>query len=192
MKRVIVASGLLLLCVTTAAQADLTIEYGDSYVIELLPNQANQEVQFFVSGPDAFVFMDLYMQIGDGGATIGGSDTMPIFQDVDFLTGSLFAGGSQNAATNAPLIWADLLATAGNAPVNGPGLIGTVTFDTTGMSEGAIQFLMSGVADSFDSMFSGESAITTIAPNGVIVIVPEPASIALLGLGGLLILRRRR
>ncbi len=71
--------------------------------------------------------------------------------------------------------------------------IGTLTVGTTGLATGDYQILVDGDADvglSFIALDAAEELLFGSA--GVTVLVPEPATLALLGLGGIAVLRRRR
>lgn len=184
------------------ASAQVQITYGtvegSSRFIDLLPNQAGQQVQLFVTGlgaggatgADGFEFDG---QIGDGGSILNGTDTGPVFESVDFTTGTVLTGWTQTDPVASPLAWRTLAFDA--MPVNQDGLLGTITFDTTGFNSGIFDFALTNVAG-FDSRFTLlDDEIPTNAPNGFLRIqaVPEPsmALIGVLGLGAI-VLRRRR
>lgn len=185
-----------------ATQADIVITYGDSLnFIDLLPNTAGQDVQFFASGVPGEGNIDgleLNMQIGDGGAALGGTDIGPTFQGVDMILGTIWSGpgggANQDDPFDEPL--ARQSTVFSNSLFSADGLVATVTFDTTGFSGGTYDFRLSGVAGSFDSIFfRGQDTVPTIAPNGFLRIspVPEPTSAILFaGLGGWVLIRRRK
>ena len=185
------------------AIADVTIGYGvddgGTRVIELQAETANHVVQFFATGIAADGGVDSLefdVQIGDGGAFLGGTDTSPFMTSIDLITGTIWTPNSpsQTDPEIHPLIRQSRVSTT--SLVNSDGLIGTIVFDTTGFGTGDIQFLLTGVAGSFSTeFFQGSNSLTTIAPNGIIRVssVPEPALTGLLALGFVGIgLRRRR
>ena len=43
----------------------------------LVPNMPGQQVQIHVTGGEAISGIDFFVQVGDGGATVGGDDTGP-------------------------------------------------------------------------------------------------------------------
>ena len=72
----------------------------------LAANMPGQQVPILVSGSDAVSGVDLFVQVGDGGATVGGDDTGPRITQVDLVSGTIFAGNHTGAFLDpAPLIW---------------------------------------------------------------------------------------
>ena len=71
------------------------------------PNMPGQQVPILVSGSDAVSGVDFFVQVGDGGATVGGDDTGPTITQVDLVSGTIFAANNTGAFLDpAPLIWA--------------------------------------------------------------------------------------
>lgn len=182
------------------AHADLVIGYGvdesGTLYIDLMADTAQQAIEFYVTGGDATDGFEFDLQIGDGGAEVGGTDTGPVFGAIDLVTNTIWSAASPNQAdvVDSPLAKQSTVDTA--SLVSGSGLIGTVMFDTTGITSGEFAFSLTGVAGSFNTkFFNGANEITTVAPNGRlrIVSVPEPGFLSLLATCGLgLGLRRRR
>ncbi|MFT5299799.1 MAG: hypothetical protein ACI87E_001756 [Mariniblastus sp.] len=194
---------LTLLINASFVSADVTIDYGveESGIryIDLLADTPDQVVLLFGigiasdGGADGF---ELDVQIGDGGDALGGTDAFPTITDINLINGTIWESFSPNQADVVvnPLARQSTVDTA--SLVAADGLIGTLVIDTTGMQSGEINFLLSGVAGSFNSNLSqGTNVLTTIAPNGIIriVAVPEPTSFVagMFGLIGLALRRRR-
>jgi hypothetical protein len=108
----------------------------------LLPNLPGQQVQIFASGGEAVSGIDFFVQVGDGGATVGGDDTRPTITSLDLVTGTIFAANNTGAFTDpAPLIWgATTTTTSGTVAANG--LVATLTIDTTGLSSGQFDLVL--------------------------------------------------
>lgn len=191
-----------LMNMASASNADIIITYGNgSNIIDLLPNTAGQDVQFFASGVPGEGNIDgleLNMQIGDGGTAIGGTDIGPTFEAVDMVLGTIWNGPGGGANQDDPFVSPLLRQSTvfSNSAFSADGLVATITFDTTGFSNGTFDFLLSGVAGNFDSVFFlVDDTVPTTAPNGFLRIgpVPEPSSATLLvGLAGLIWVRRRK
>ena len=195
-----------LLAVPSICSAQVAVTFGslegDTRFIDLLPNTANQTVQFFASGIAGIGVngLELDLQIGDGGAGIGGTDTAPTIGVIDLLSGSIF----NSSPTQADVVVTPLAAQSTvdqAAGVDSNGLIATVAFDTTGVDTGNVQLLLNNVAGSFNtSFFVDADVIDADIPDAVIRIgspevVPEPTSIVLvagIGLAGLVQRRRRQ
>lgn len=171
----------------------------------LLPNTPNQKIQIMISGTEMVIVDDIYVQIGDGGTFNGGVNTKPVFQNVDVVTGTIFAGGNgahpDPSNSSHPLIWVDGTSTLTGSSVQANGLLATLTVDTTGVSAGTFPLLLSGVASKFGGFTTDliDANSTTGAPipltitNGSITVAsPEPTSLAGVVLTGMLGLRRVR
>ncbi|MCP4376099.1 MAG: PEP-CTERM sorting domain-containing protein [bacterium] len=159
---------------------------------QLQPNTAGQTIQLFVSGGDAVAGVNFYAQIDGGGSAVpGGVDVGPIFTNLDILTGTIFAtnNNGQSGGPGYPqLAIGSTVLNSGSVAADG--LLATLTVDTTGVSSGDYAFLLSGTLNG-DTDFADVNIYPTIT-NGTIHVTPEPASMALLGLGSLVVLRTRR
>ena len=154
-----------------------------------------------VTGGGAVQGLDFYIQIGDGGAANNGSGTKPIITNVDIIgPGTLFNASNvgQTNAFTSDLLWAVSTTTEASVAdfLDASGVIAFVTIDTAGTAAGeSYPLLLSGVATGafgppgVDTAFAGVPAAIT---NGQISIVPEPATLSLLGLAALGIIARRR
>ena len=195
-----------LLAVPSVCSAQISVSFGSlengTRFIDLQPNMANQAVQFFASGIAGVGVngLELDLQIGDGGAALGGTDSMPTIGVIDLLSGTIFdSSPTQADVVVTPLAIQSTVDQA--AGVTADGLIATVEFDTTGITAGNTAVLLNNVAGDFNtSFFVNENVADADVPDGVIRIgnpnvVPEPTStvlIAGLGLAGLVQRRRRQ
>lgn len=189
---------------SASTQAEIFITYGrldgSSRIIDLRPDTAGQQIQLFATGFAADGGADgleLDVQIGDGGTAIGGTDTGPVIQGVDLITGTVWGplGPNQQDVVATPLATQTTVDTTSLNVADG--LIGTITIDTTGFDINSpdISFRLTNVAGSFNTtFFQGASTLDTVAPDAVIRMVPEPGSaliLAGLGLVGIGIRRKR-
>ena len=185
------------LALAPAALGALVVSAGD---VSLRPNMAGQAVQFFVTGSDAVAGLELDIQVGDGGSDLGGTNVGPTITSIDLITGTAFQvdSAAQADVVTFPRARQSTVDIAGSvtADAGTGGLIATVVFDTTGQTPGTYDLLLSGVAGSFSTQFFAQNGdpIQTTVTNGTVEItpVPEPASLGLLAVGGLTLLRRRR
>lgn len=166
---------------------------------ELQPNLAGQQVQIFVTGNDQVEGLNFNIQVGAGGARI---------LDLDILTGTIFA--SNNTGTSDPdgpgagdlaPLWEGRTTTTSGGTVVASGLLGTVTFDTTGLFGGTWGLSMSQTSNG-PTDFADPDILLDITDGSIFIRggsqgedVPEPATTALLGLASVALagyLRRRR
>jgi hypothetical protein len=162
----------LLACIAGSAARAAAVSAG-AHV--LAPNMAGQQVPILVSGSDAVSGIDFFVQVGDGGTTVGGDDTGPRITQVDLVGGTIFAGNNTGVFLDpAPLIWgATTTTSSGSVPASG--VLATLTIDTTGMfagqfdlilnppSTGPTAFADAGVAT---TLINGTLSIGELPPNG--------------------------
>ncbi len=181
----------IVVCISVASVAlaiPPTIDAGSHF---LLPNQADQEIRIFVAGNTLVQGLEFNLQIGEG--TSG-----PVIQDIDILSDTIFA--ASNTGIFPGFIfephWAYVGTTtdpskdlgAGPGFVVTSGLLATITLDTTGITSGEFELRLTSNHEGATN-FAGVFAELT---NGTLII-PEPASMALLGMGGLgMLIRRKR
>lgn len=186
----------LLLCVATAEGAVITV---GNHV--LLPNTPNQTITLSVSGGEEVAGLDLFVQIGDGGAFAGGANSTPVFQNVDIITGTIFGSNNSGQSVDStqashPLIW-DTGTTTNTGTVAASGLLATITVNTTGFLTGSLPLIITGVDPQdgpFDTVLrdSGGAAIALTVTNGS-VSVPEPTGVSLILLtAGFFLANKRR
>jgi hypothetical protein len=196
--KVLAALAFALTCLPPAGA--LAVPVIDVGVIEVQPD-ATRTFAIVTTGSGAVQGLDLYIQIGDGGAPNGGSDTRPIITAVDIVGPDTMFHASNTGQRNvytSDLLWAVSTTTdsAVADELDANGIVAYVTINTTGTAEGeSYPLLLTGVAEELfgepgtDTTFAGVVAQIT---NGTIDIISEPATIALLcGAIGGLVLRKR-
>jgi len=163
----------------------------------LEPDLPGQIIELFVSGGALVQGLELNVQISRDGP--GGEQILegPVLQDVDILNGTIFAESNEGifpgsyktphvayqGTTSDPSI--DLGYGPGMVPTDG--LLATLTVDTTGITEGRYNLLLTGTQEGTTN-FAGIQALIS---DGTII-VPEPMSLVLLGFGSLAVVCRRR
>ncbi len=177
--------------VALAVPATAVIDVGSH---DLQENMSGQTIQLYVTGAAQVTAFNLKAQIGDG----TGPNPEPIFEAIAF--GGGMWDTHANTVVGGPIGGAEQFAdayvafnTTASVPANG--LLLTLTIDTTGFFDGdSFGLLLEGSEMGVDSNFvvAGGGALAADITNGTINIVPEPASIALMSIGGLLALRRRK
>jgi hypothetical protein len=70
-------------------------------------------------------------------------------------------------------------------------LVGTLTADTTGLAPGDYTVIVDSGADFDTSSLGLVAASESLFGSATVTVVPEPATLALLGIGGIAVLRRR-
>ncbi|HEX2473822.1 MAG TPA: hypothetical protein VHK01_03690 [Lacipirellulaceae bacterium] len=140
----------------------------------LAPNTPGQQVPILVTGSDAVSGIDFFVQVGDGGATVGGDDTGPRITQVDLVSGTIFAGNNTGVFVDpAPLIWGATTTTSSGS-VSAEGVLGRLTIDTTGMFLGQFDLILN--PPSTGPTAFADPGITTNLINGSLVIgdLPPP------------------
>jgi hypothetical protein len=136
---------------------------------------AGQQVPILVSGSDAVSGIDFFVQVGDGGAAVGGDDTGPRITQVDLVSGTIFAGNHTGIFHDpAPLIWGATTTTSSGS-VSANGVLATLTIDTTGMFEGQFDFVLN--PPSTGPTAFADPGITTILINGSLAIGDLPPNV---------------
>src|SRR5688572_27391250 len=145
----------------------------DAGMHTLVPNMPGQQVQIHVSGGEAVSGIDLFVQVGDGGTTVGGDDTGPEITNLDLVTGTIFAANHTDVFTDpAPLIWgATTTTTTGTVAANG--ILATLTIDTTGITTGQFDLLLNPPATG-PTAFADAGVVTNLT-NGLLQIGVAPA-----------------
>jgi hypothetical protein len=134
----------------------------------LAPNTPGQQVPILVSGGDAVSGIDFFVQVGDGGATVGGDDTGPTITHVDLVNGTIFAGNHTGGFLDpAPLIWGATTTTESGS-VSANGTLAMLTIDTTGMFAGQFDLVLN--PPSTGPTAFADPGITTTLNNGTLSI----------------------
>ena len=197
-RRVLLVLFTSLCAVTTASAA--TIDVGNHSIPE---GTTAFSIPIGITGGEALTDMVGRVQVADGGSEVGGIIDGPEITGLT-LVGSIWAGVavdadiSWNAAigTYPQLVLADLSLDAGDT-ATATGVLFTITVDVSGFSNGdEFDLKLSGTVDGDVEMLGDdggdEITVTPTINNGKITITPEPATLSLLALGGLALIRRRR
>lgn len=195
------AWGLVAALVIPASSGALPlIMFGDGGIVELLPNQAGQTVEIWVTedttagDPSSSSTMvsgfELNMEIGDEGG-VG-----PVITDFDLVTGTIFQDFSPmvTALLNSDRVWQrSVTVFPPSQHIAANGRVATVTFSTEGVTEGEFSLLLKGVTGSLDTKFfnSVPQIETGVPPQSRIQIVPEPTMAGLFVLVTALVIGRR-
>jgi hypothetical protein len=189
MKARILVACLSLLAVVSAASAipAPTIVVG-THIIDPA-NSATWQIPIYVTGGNAIGGCNFNAQIGDGGPAAGAGGTLgPVITSVDLEHGIfLDRNDGQTDLGSIPQVGMYSITTS-SGTVGADGLLATLTIDPTGFTSGTWDLKL---RDTFngDTDFAPMPASIT---NGTITVTPEPATVTLLGLGALALIRRVR
>ena len=189
MKRILFAL-IVIMSLALAARAQPLIQVGN---YQLQPNTSGQELDIIVHNGGVVEGLNLLLQLGDGGAALGGvNGSAPKIQDISITTGTIFDGNNTGRVFDdvpANQFW-QIHTTTASGTVLADGILARVVVDTTGFSNGVYQLLLGHIGgdSNANTDFAGVGA--TII-NGTISI-PEPAACAFLPLAITALLRRRR
>jgi hypothetical protein len=159
----------LLVCTMGSAARAAAVNAGTHV---LAPNTPGQQVPILVTGTDSVSGIDFFVQVGDGGATVGGDDTGPRITQVDLVSGTIFAGNNTGVFVDpAPLIWGATTTTSSGS-VSANGVLATLTIDTTGMFVGQFDLVLNPPSTGPTSF--ADPGITTSLINGSLSIGDLP------------------
>ena len=159
----------------------------------LVGNSTNQVVEIYATGTDMVTAFNLRAQIGADGAA---ASAAPIFNSIDFsggiwdasaytVTGDIIGDGKYTQMS---------VAFNPAAEVAADGLIATLVINTSGFTASEsfdLKLSSSGIGSDSIFVITGGDELAATITNGTIII-PEPATLSLLALGGLALIRRRR
>lgn len=134
--------------------------------------------------------------IGDGLTTfeavdiVFGSDDLT-FTGFEFATFTRFFEGIDNPANRSSLA-NDLKLGFFGLPVASGSLLGTLTVDTAGLADGVYSITVDSALDNQVSTIALGVVSETLTGSAAVTVVPEPATMTLLGLAAVGLLRRRR
>ena len=129
---------------TAAAAPGANIDVGR---VVVKPDTPGQTIPISVSGGEQIAAVELYAQIGDGGAFNGGSGVRPAFQGADLVSGTLFQNNNagQTIDNRGLVINAGTVTNSGSVPA--AGLLARLTVDTTGQTTPqSFAFVLTNVA----------------------------------------------
>jgi hypothetical protein len=139
----------------------------------LAPNTPNQFITIQVTGGDAVSGVDLFLQVGDGGAAAGGDDVGPAITAMDFGGIGIFAANNTGVFTDAtPLLWGATTTTNPGTTVPANGRLAILAVSTVGITSGRYDLLLNPPSTG-PTQFPG---VTTNLVNGWIQIGAPPTA----------------
>jgi hypothetical protein len=193
------AAGLALVWAGSASAALITVESKS-----VPAGTSAVELNVSISGGENISSLALTIVVGDGGSVLGGSETVSI---TGFsLTGGIFAGLANSSGFGAGLEPPVNAATIFNVSFTGDGvnvpadgLIGVLSLDISSRSAGDVVTIFptdlsvpTAAANSEGVELGLEFANGSVTIEQVSGVIPEPATMTLMGLVGLAGLARRR
>ncbi|MEX0655297.1 MAG: PEP-CTERM sorting domain-containing protein [Phycisphaeraceae bacterium] len=180
----------------TASTSAAIIDVGD---VDVTVGDSSVDVPITITtdSSEAVAETTLLVQVADGGPGLG-SITGPAITGIDF-SNSVWEATTYSTVASTGLAVGDfpqliqyevLLDISTGEAVPADGEIATITLDTSGMELGDSYDLRVVNTKGGDSSFSGLSEPTV--EDGSVTAVPEPATVTLLGLGAIALLRRKR
>ena len=183
---------LLVCCGTALGMALSDVAVGQPIIDvgshQLAPNQADQQLEISVTGGASVEAMNFNAQIEDGGSAGDAVDVGPRFVDVDLLTGTIFEDnnfGQFGTEVFPNLVIASTI--TGSGAVEAEGLLATLTVDTIGVAPGTYMLSLSNTLNGATDF----ADVTPTLHDGVLHVVPEPSSLAVLSVAAFLLLGRR-
>ena len=182
--RTLLAS-MVILAVCGMASAAITVTAGTPTV-----GQGTAETfQILIStdAADKVTGTDLYVQIGTGQTGDITLVTCPLIADAE-----TYADGDGWGSDYYGVVqFGELVSNPANDPVAN-GILATVTIDTSAVAVGTYDLVIASTVLGDSAMYqtSGSAVITFV--DGDLEVTPEPATLSVLALGGLALLRRRR
>lgn len=187
-----------LLCVTFIFLG-VTAAQGASIIVgsqALLPNTPGQTIAISVVGvspADDVQGLNFNIQVADGGPEGGGSVDGPAITAVDIVGPGTIFNANNTGQVGGPLVpqIAGATTTTNSGTVTANGILGFITFDTTGFNvgEGPWPLLMSNTLNG-PTDFAGVQI--DITDGQLLLVVPEPLSGMLAAVGIALMLVRGR
>ena len=172
-----------MLAVVSVAQAGLVVDAGNW---NLLPNQAGQQISVTISGSGNVTNATLVMEII-------GSSSKPIFTDGDIISGTIFASNNTDAPVYdfiGSLAYLDIATLTGTTSVNDNLLLANIIVSTVGITSGTYALKLTGTQ--WGDTLVGTDPVTSVSYlEGSINVVPEPVSLVLLLIGGILARRQK-
>jgi hypothetical protein len=189
--------GLLCVCVVCVGRLDAAMIIAGDWRVS--PDITMFEIPIMITGGDSVTDMIFRVQVADGGADVGGSIDGPEITGIHF-NGSIWGnapGGFTNfsGGTAKQLLRHNVSVGASDQDpsVQAAGILATVIINPFGFQIGQTFTLnVSGTFNGDTQLKNQEQDVAVTFDNGTIEIVPEPASLTVLGVAGLFLLMPRR